>query len=242
MSKYNRRELKYFVPIAQAEPIRHRLEKQMSLDPFCCACENGQYCVRSIYFDTSRMLFYHEKIEGLKVRKKLRVRVYNSLEPNSIAFLEIKRKIDNTVYKERARVPIGETPNLTNGAQLQLLENPANFAESTALEKFRYLTKRLNLTPKVLITYEREAYYGLDDPTLRVTLDKNMRCYPLPSLEEIYREENLQRLSDRYIILEIKFNGRMLVFLRNLVRDFHLRVQAISKYCHGIDIHYSTFK
>ena len=242
MSRFDRREYKYFVPLENLEPIRNRIMKNMKHDPYSEVRPNKNYCVRSIYFDTSRMLFYHEKIEGLKVRKKLRVRVYNNLEPNAVAFLEIKRKIDKYIYKERVRIPLAETVNLTNGAHLQLSNRDISFLETATLEKFKYLTKRLNLQPQVLITYEREAFVGLDDPTVRVTLDMNVRSYPHPFLEEIYREDDFNTIDDKNFILEVKFNWKMPVWARNIIRDFRLRVQAISKYCHGIDAWLPSFK
>ncbi len=155
------------------EPIRERFMSRMEHDPYCRERVNNCYTVRSIYLDTPRLLFYYERMDSLKIRKKLRIRAYNSLEPGNPDFLEIKRKYNNNVFKERARVPLDETPNLTNGATLNQAYAEAMFNERTIINKFIYLTKRLNLEPKVLITYEREALVGTDDPDLRVTFDMN---------------------------------------------------------------------
>ena len=236
MAKFDRKEYKYFVLFEHLEPLRDRFLQYMEHDPFCREREGKHYSVRSIYLDTDRLLFYHEKIEGLKVRKKLRVRVYNTLEPDTIAFLEIKRKIDNTVFKERVKIPLVDTVKLMNGVNLPLPAQPTSFSEAATLEKFKYLTKRLNLSPKVLVSYEREALVGIDDPALRVTFDMNVRSYPTPEIEDIFREEDLNTLVDQHFILEVKFNGRMPVWVRNIIRDFKLRIQAISKYCNGIDV------
>lgn len=236
MARFDRKEYKYFVRFEQLELLRERFLKYMEHDPFCKDLENKCYSVRSIYLDTPRMLFYHEKIEGIKVRKKLRVRVYNTLETDTVAFLEIKRKIDNTVFKERVKIPLGETPDLLNGVYLPTGNAPSIFTEIATLEKFKYLIRRLNLQPSVLVVYEREALVGLDDPALRVTFDMNVRSYPRPAIEDIFRDNDLNTFADQYFILEVKFNGRMPVFVRNIIRDFRLRMQAISKYCNGIDI------
>lgn len=236
MAKFNRKEYKYFVSYELLEPLRDRFLQYMEHDDFCRDREANQYCVRSVYLDTPRLLFYHEKIEGLKVRKKLRIRVYNTLEPDTVAFLEIKRKIDNAVFKERAKIPLGESTHLLNGAYLNFPGPFSSFSEAATLEKFKYLVKRLNLEPKVLIAYEREALIGLDDPSLRVTFDMNIRSYPSTVIEDIFREDDLSTIADQHFILEVKFNGRMPVWVRNIIRDFKLRIQAISKYCHGIDV------
>ncbi len=234
--KFNRKEYKYYVGWEYLEPLRDRFMAYMTHDPFCKDREGNHYCVRSIYLDTPRLLFYNEKLDGIKVRKKLRIRVYNTLEADTVAFLEIKRKIENTVFKERSRIPLMNTVHLLNGVNLSLPTQYASFSEVAALEKFKYLVKRLNLHPTVLITYEREALVGIDDPSLRVTFDLNVRSLYQPQLEDIFREDDLSLINPRAFILEVKFNGRMPVWIRNIIRDFKLHVQAISKYCNGIDI------
>ncbi len=237
MERFERKEYKYYVPVDLLEPIRKRVMTFMEHDPFCRERPDNIYSVRSIYLDTPRLLFYYEKKDGLKVRKKLRVRTYNTNAPsNNTAFLEIKRKIKSTVFKERARIDLADANNLLNGANLTLLDPTSRFTEKAALNKFIYLTKRLNLEPKVLITYEREAFVGMDDPGLRVTFDMNVRSYPIPDFCEIFREQDLKVIKNPYFVLEIKFYGKMPHMARRLVRDFGLRQQSISKYCSGIDI------
>ncbi len=237
MGQFERKEFKYYVPVEMLEPLRQRILTHMEHDPFCLELPEKRYTVRSIYFDTRNLLFYFEKLDGLKIRKKLRVRTYNSSHPDSIAFLEIKRKIGGTIFKERAQISLAETPNLMNGAQLHLTSNQPGFIERAALNKFVYLFKRLKLEPKALITYEREALKGLIDPLFRVTFDFNVRSYPHPDLEEIFREQDLRILANQVFILEVKFYERMPVWIRNIIRDFKLHVQPISKYCNGLDIH-----
>jgi SPX domain protein involved in polyphosphate accumulation len=237
MGQFERKEFKYYVPVEMLEPLRQRILTHMGHDPFCQELPKQRYTVRSIYFDTRNLLFYFEKLDGLKIRKKLRVRTYNSSHPNSIAFLEIKRKIDSTIFKERAQVSLAETPNLMNGAQLHLKGNQPKFIERTVLDRFVYLFKRLKLEPKALITYEREALKGLTDPSFRVTFDFNVRSYPHPDMEEIFREQDLRVLANQVFILEVKFYESMPVWMRNIIRDFKLRVQSISKYCNGLDVH-----
>lgn len=242
MSKFERKEYKYFVPQELQSELRKRLLQQMVHDPFCRDREQNQYCVRSIYLDTDSLLFYHEKIDGIRIRKKLRVRVYNDIEARSPAFLEIKRKFENTVFKERIKIPLPHTATVLNGANLQILNEKASFSDAATLGKFIYLIKRLKLLTRVLVTYEREAFQGIDDPSLRITFDLNARSFPNPRLEDIYREQDLTTFTGNQFILEIKFNGRMPNWVRNIVRDYRLHLQAISKYCNGIDTWMPEYK
>ena len=62
---FNRYELKYLVPSDQIGDIRAELDERMERDAY--AGPRG-YGVWSVYYDTSRLRFYFEKIEGLKFR------------------------------------------------------------------------------------------------------------------------------------------------------------------------------
>lgn len=233
--QFKRKEYKYYVPLERYMALRERFLNYMEHDPFCKDRPDNIYSVRSIYFDTPGLLFYYEKIDGQKIRKKLRVRSYNLQGEVDAAFLEIKRKIKNVIYKDRAGIPIGQTANLTNGARLSFYRDKPSIPEIAAMNKFVYLVKRLDLQPTVLITYEREALVGIDESNLRVTFDLNVRSFPDPSIDDLYREADLRTIADPWFILEIKFYGVMPLWTREIIYDFGLRKQAISKYCHGLD-------
>ncbi len=235
MELFDRKEYKYYVDYRHLESLRRRFLTNMEYDPFCRDLESKCYTVRSIYLDTRNLLFYYEKKNGIKIRKKLRIRTYNEGSHDSTAFLEIKRKNQQRVFKERSKIWLAEAPNLLNGARLELVEDQPEYREKLALDRFIYLTKRLKLEPQSLIAYEREAFVGLDDPTLRVTFDLNVRSYLQPDPTEIFREDDLKHMESSRFILEIKFTGRMPFWVRCIIRDFKLRIQSISKYCNGLD-------
>ncbi len=235
MAQFERKEYKYYVRQGQIESLRNRFLPYMEHDSFCQQMPEKFYTVRSIYLDTLRMLFYYEKLTGLKYRKKLRIRTYNTPTENTKAFLEIKRKIDDTIYKDRAKIVLSDVPKLLKGTDIKLADENPSFKEKTALDRFTYLTRSLNLESKALVTYEREAFVGTDESDLRVTFDMNVRSFPFPSFDDIFREEDLCGFSGKYFILEVKFFGRMPTWVRNVIRDFRLHQQSISKYCNGID-------
>lgn len=70
---FNRYGLKYLVPSEQVPDVRAELTARMERDRN--AGPRG-YGVWSLYYDTDRLRFYYEKIEGLRFRRKLRVRRY----------------------------------------------------------------------------------------------------------------------------------------------------------------------
>ncbi len=234
MNRFERKEYKYRVPLKNLDQLRERISSYMELDGFCSDCNNNQYSVRSIYLDTPGNLFYFEKIDGLKVRKKLRIRAYNDIDEKDIVFLEIKRKIGDTIFKERTKVKYSDSFLLLNGARIKPVDKDDPTAQTT-LNRFIYLTKRLKLEPNSLITYEREAYKGIGDDNLRVTLDLSIRSYPKPKLSEICMFEEMKIFADDFFIMEVKFNGKMPQWVKRAVQDFGLRLQPFSKYCNGVD-------
>ncbi len=236
MQQFIRKEFKYYVRMRDWQALHDRVVAHMEHDPYCANLEQNRYAVRSIYYDTPHLLFYYEKIDGAKYRKKLRVRVYNQFQEGDPAFLEIKRKLDDTIHKDRAIIPFGEVHKLTNGAQIQLFDNgKSTIADSVVRDKFIYLVKRLQLSPKALITYEREAFRDPENEDLRVTFDYNVRSYFEPDVIDFYREGDLRTIADTQFILEVKFSRSIPLWLRQTLRDLGLRLQAISKYCNGLD-------
>lgn len=192
--------------------------------------------VRSIYLDTSNLLFYYEKIDGQEYRKKLRVRVYDQLHEDSIAFLEIKRKLEDTIVKERALIDWPEAYKLGNGANIKLARDKGEtHAGRITRDRFIYLTKRLNLSPKALITYEREAFVDEENPDLRITFDLNVRSYYQPSFDQMFEERDLRSFTDPFFILEVKFSTVLPLWVREILRDYRLHQQSISKYCLGLE-------
>ncbi len=235
METFERREYKYYVPVELLDTLRNRFLASMEHDSFARQCDQHRYVVRSIYLDTRRFLFYHEKKSGLKIRKKLRIRTYNQSDSQNGTYLEIKRKYDNTIRKERVGICSDQIHDLLNGGTTSFSSEQRSFLDRTTIDRYIYLVKRLQLVEKALVTYEREALQACDDSRLRVTFDLNVRSFLNPDLNDLYRETDLRTVEDSQFILEIKFNQRMPIWVRNIVREFGLRVQAISKYCNGID-------
>ncbi len=70
-----RLEYKYLVPRERLDALRAQMRPYLRADGFTAKTSaNKGYTVRSIYFDTAEMDGYLEKIEGIGVRKKIRVR------------------------------------------------------------------------------------------------------------------------------------------------------------------------
>jgi len=204
-------------------------------DQYCADLPKQRYTVRSIYFDSEDMDFYFEKLDSVRVRKKLRVRTYNLAEDRAPAFLEIKRKIGRRGLKERVMMDLALVGPLLDGGELSELLPDLPFLDRKVVDKFRFNMKMKRLRPVVLVVYEREAFVGIDNERWRMTLDHNLRSLINPVLGDMFVEQDLQQFEDRNFVLELKFDDRMPRWMTSLVRQLNLRAQSYSKYVHGID-------
>ncbi len=242
----HRYERKYLVPNFMLDALRSRFSGFVRPDIVATANGNGipQYTVRSIYFDSIDLAFYHEKHAGVMSRKKLRVRGYNKNNNGEKVVLEVKRKNGNRISKNRAAVHYKQLERLISTGFLDkyVLEGFGQKKEDALDEakKFFFHMKRKPHIPTTLVSYEREAYHGKLNPGTRITFDKNIRSKNYPQLQDLYSEENMRMLFKSHFILEIKyFDDEMPAWTKNIVQEFKLRTEALSKYTIGFDVNKS---
>lgn len=224
-----RLEWKYRVPAERAGELHAALASRTSPDAHCTG-PAGTYPVRSVYYDTPGLRFYHERRDGVRVRRKLRVRNYG----NGHCFLEIKRKLDQIVLKERVPLSSTEVMMALDGADPAVLMDGRSENDLRVLERFRHNLHSLGLVPMLLVAYERRAMVGLAQPDLRITLDHDLQGRSHPRPEALFEEEGLQAFESHHL-LEIKFAGRPPRWLLDVVTAFQLKRESYSKYCEGID-------
>jgi hypothetical protein len=230
----SRYEYKYRITNEMIPQIRDLIKPFTIFDQHLKEAIDNKYTVRSIYFDTPTLDFYYEKMDGLKVRKKLRIRTYN--EMNDFAFLEIKRKFVNCISKERSKLPFIVIERLISASQDSVIEYPQDDYNARLVSgKFVYILLKKGLIPVLLIVYEREAYIGLTEKRERLTIDTNVRANSEPDLGDILNTDNFVTIVKDAGILELKFDDVMPQWMKNLVLELGLKRASLSKYCLGIE-------
>lgn len=232
-----RHERKYLVSINLLARLRKRFEPFIVADTYSESQNQfPEYTVRSVYFDSPDTFSYFEKIEGLKDRKKFRVRGYGKLNKESIVVLEIKKKVEDRVAKNRAFVPYSEVREMLRNGNLSKFSNTLSELDIQNSSRFLFNLKRYHLRPQTLIVYDREAYHGKFDQGVRVTFDKNIRFKSSPSLMDLYSDFGLIRTWKGYFILEIKyFDSEMPSWSKSIIKEFQLKNEALSKYAQGVE-------
>lgn len=197
------------------------------------------YTVRSVYYDTPDFDCYDDKIEGLKLRMKFRIRGYNTREKDSLVFLEIKRKNGPFIEKNRAPLLRDDIEALfsTRNLDKYIISMSNSEKEKDDARRFLYHFYSKGLRPAVLVIYDREPFGGKFDPTLRITFDKNLRSTLFPTLNMLYEEQQIKFARPGYCIFEVKFFTGLPHWIQDIVTRYELPRLALSKYAMSIDSH-----
>ena len=226
MSGTYRNEYKYLIGAASAELIRHRLGALIDRDSHANA--NGDYFIRSVYFDDDGLSAYHDKLAGVSIRNKYRIRFYN-MDVSRLT-LEAKRKRDKFVHKDCVSIS-------REVAEKMLAGEPLTVEEITdpLLSEFASLACA-GMQPSVIVDYVRTAFvYPVGD--VRITLDSALYA-------ESYRREHVFSspggvpvLEQGDMILEVKFSGFLPPFIAEAISDVPKILSANSKYCNCLAVY-----
>ena len=229
-----RYEYKYLVNLEKLDQLRNDFSPYLEYDQYSKVNETNDYTVRSIYYDTNTMKFYRDKIDGIKNRKKIRIRTYNSPQDQNPIFLEIKRKYGNKIIKNRSMYNAKLYNNLIKQrCIISAINSQKNKCENS--EKFMHNVLINSLIPTALISYEREAYFSKINNSLRITFDKNIRYSIYPELNKFFNDSELQNTLEGFFILEIKFNDGFPNWISDIIQKHNIVRKSLSKYSICID-------
>jgi hypothetical protein len=230
--KFNRFELKYLITPQQAEKFKGALRAYMHPDEH--GIDNGRYALASLYFDSPDLRCYWEKEYGIRFRRKLRLRRYETgeaLTEETPIFVEIKQRVDRVTQKRRAVLPYRETLRLCNDRQI-----PDHAPEDKAvIEEIYVYLWQYNLRPASIVRYDRQAFIGSAyDLGLRVTFDTALtfQVHPLHLHEAPL---GLPMMPANRVVMEVKVNERIPSWLSEMIANHNLRLERVSKYCRSIE-------
>jgi hypothetical protein len=233
-------EFKYIVPASLMDQLREAIIPYVELDPYASAMKDHQYTVRSVYFDTSKFDYYFEKIDGYKIRKKIRIRGYNEKTGHDMVFMEIKRKMKEPIEKDRELMTFEVMKRLMAGEGAKAYGDIGDDHGVNGAGKFLYHIYRNNLKPVILVIYEREAYSDKFKNDVRITMDKNLRSEAYPCLDDLYSENKAIPALKDHFIFEVKFKDHFPGWLRPIIGRLGLIRRSASKYVFCIDSHHLT--
>jgi len=218
MDIHYRHEWKHEISYADLLAIRARLSVIMERDPHAV---DGKYLIRSLYFDNLDDKALREKIDGVNLREKFRIRYYNG-DP-SVLHLEKKSKRAGLGTKYSANLTREEAQKLVDGDLAWMMESGRPLVQELYC-KMRYQ----GLRPTTIVDYTREPFIYRPG-NVRVTFDYDIRtglrctdflnpaCVTVPA-------------GDAPILLEVKWDAFLPAVIRDAVQTPGRRVEAFSKY------------
>ena len=102
--KFNRFELKYLISLRQADKFKSALQAYLTPDEY--GGKNGRYALTSLYYDSPNLRCYCEQENGIRVRRKLRLRYYGAgsvVTEETPVFLEIRALAQELADTDGAR-------------------------------------------------------------------------------------------------------------------------------------------
>jgi hypothetical protein len=225
-------EHKYIVARTELGGLRRSLSPYVVCDPYAAANKDHCYTIRSIYLDTPGFTAYCEKLEGVMVRRKFRIRGYDLPRDTSRIFLEIKKKANQVGCKYRSPLSLGDLAKLleTREVDRYVIPDPNSAQAYHNARKFLLGVELGMMKPAMLVVYDREPFVGKIDRRVRITFDFNLRCAPLPALTDLGDEANLRSVASGLAIVEIKFDRGYGPWLRSIVDSHGLVRTSVSKY------------
>lgn len=217
------------------------------LESFTVADPNGkgeipEYITTTLQLDTPTMDLALAKERKCFARFKLRIRTYGTdSNPGNPVFFELKRKVGVVIIKSRARMKRGQfkVDIIQHPERAPMLKSPK---ENNNFLEFCRITNTIGATPKMLIRYIRESYFGANDDYARITFDRRI-CYRptrewrLPGEEvadfKYWRPLDVQMALRRPYagyIFELKAMRDTPTWMIELVRRFNLSNTGFCKY------------
>lgn len=183
--------------------------------------DRKKYTVSSLYFDSIDDSDLKEKLDGILLREKYRIRIYDY--QSEIIKFEVKRKNNNTISKESVVITRNEADLLMSG----------EYGFLTGREGYGYLADFManNMyRPKTIVTYDRTAFY-LPFNNIRITLDVDLRTSGFDlDLFSISESNNFLAIKSDYFILEVKFSDHLPDFIARIIEPYASARSSLSKY------------
>lgn len=229
MNEVLRQEKKFLITQEQYYRYARQFEKILIPDKHN---QLDGYCIRSLYFDSIDDRDFQEKEDGVELRRKIRLRNYGA--DCDFAMLEMKQKQGANQKKRSLRMEKEDAIALIRGNTSVLLKYDVPFAREC------YTVMNMHVyRPKTMVEYQRKAFVAKEN-NIRVTFDHHI----------IGSESNFDMFEDKihqsvvldpYLaVLEVKFNGFLLSYVKDLVNQIDASETSVSKYClaRGISKHY----
>lgn len=227
---FQRFEFKYILPRGIIDDVRGALARYMTHDSYAADSQDKFYEVWSLYYDSPGFFYYHQKMDGVMCRKKVRLRTYRQDgQMAERSFLEIKRKRSAVILKDRCHLSREESAELIATGSIP----DAVPCEPSLREEFDRERMGRSIEPKLLVVYDREPLIGKFNPNVRITFDSHLRVCEADALS--FAQNGFSFIDGGFVIMEVKFTGTLPRYIKEIIQTLALERTDFSKYCRGIE-------
>lgn len=216
-----RKEKKFILSYIEFKKCSNLFDKILIKDKH----NNGDYgyIIRSLYFDTINDKDFTEKEDGVEVRRKIRLRIYDPEQ--DFAMLEMKQKTGENQLKRSIKISKEDAISLIHGNYSVLLKYNDDFAS----ECYGVMSMQC-YKPKSVVQYNRKAYIAKEN-NIRITFDFDIKV--TEANFNIFDEKlNLySAFNQDEVVLEVKYNNFLLTYIKDLLEKVEKSELSVSKYC-----------
>ena len=213
-----RHEVKHEITHHEALILRQRLRAVMQPDSHAV---NGRYEIRSLYFDNLDDKALREKLDGINIREKYRIRFYN--HDHSDIHLERKFKHGGLGYKETADLTAEQAQAIASG-DVEWMRSSTN----EVILGFYTRIRNEGLKAKVIVDYTREPFVFAPG-NVRVTLDYGIRT-GMSCTDFLNPDCVTVPIESSPCILEVKWDNYLPDVIRDVIQLESRQSGAFSKY------------
>jgi len=235
---FSRYELKFQMPYDTYMEFKDRLGEHLQPDAYGDA--EGFYTIMNLYFDTYDNFFHRQNQNREPFRQKLRLRTYSIDNLDATCFLEIKKKYKGLVNKRRTVLTLRdayrflglnealeEEAAATGGVIDEI--SPLTVSNKQIFNEVSFFTDFFKLTPRMVLCYDRRAFFDAVDDSVRVTFDRNIR-YRTTDLRLEHGSYGENFVDSNTVLMELKVEKSVPLWMVELLNEFGLFKKKFSKY------------
>ena len=218
-----RHELKYICSELELKVIERKLDVVMRPDMHADA--NGEYLIRSVYFDDYQRNRFYENEDGVDPREKFRIRIYNYSDER----ISLEKKIKNNTMtgKKSCAIDRETCMRMIRGEPIR-----DRLGQHPLLDEWIIQRDTGRLRPVMLGEYVRKPFvYRLGN--VRITFDRNICASP--HVLDLFSPEvsRVSVLPTGYHVLEVKYDDFLPDVIYQLIDSGHMQQSTFSKFYLG---------
>ena len=217
---------------SEVEMLLLKARLQSVLDTDTNQKDKDGYQITSVYFDDYWDSCLKETNDGVRVRCKYRIRIYD--DKFDVIKLEIKYKKDSRIYKLSQRISFEEMKTLLKGECVE-----REIEKDDCLGRMNVAIKTKKLEPVVIVEYDRTAFV-YETGNVRITLDRNLR-YSTNIDDFLFgKKESYRIVPETNRVIEVKYDELLPGVISRIIENGNMTQTSFSKYslCRGMELGY----